>query len=65
MLESQRRLYDLGLFSEVDTAIQNPDGTESRKNVVVAARKPSAIRLITAAASSSRPASPPSEPITL
>ena len=39
MLESQRRLYDLGLFSEVDTAIQNPDGTESRKNVLVAARE--------------------------
>ena len=35
MLESQRRLYDLGLFKQVDTAIQNPDGTESRKNVVV------------------------------
>jgi outer membrane protein insertion porin family len=36
MLESQRRLYDLGLFKQVDTAIQNPDGTESRKNVLVA-----------------------------
>ncbi|MFZ0685845.1 MAG: POTRA domain-containing protein [Terriglobales bacterium] len=36
ILESQRRLYDLGLFKQVDTAIQNPDGTESRKNVVVA-----------------------------
>jgi len=35
MLETQRRLYDLGLFSEVDTAIQNPDGTESRKNVLI------------------------------
>ena len=35
MLESQRRLYDLGLFKQVDTAVQNPDGTESRKNVVV------------------------------
>jgi outer membrane protein assembly complex protein YaeT len=35
MLESQRRLYDLGLFSEVDTAIQNPEGTESRKNVLI------------------------------
>lgn len=35
MLESQRRLYDLGLFKQVDTAIQNPDGTESRKNVVI------------------------------
>ena len=39
MLESQRRLYDLGLFKQVDTAIQNPDGTESRKNVVVTARE--------------------------
>ena len=37
MLESQRRLYDLGLFKRVDTAIQNPDGTESRKNVLVTA----------------------------
>jgi outer membrane protein insertion porin family len=35
LLESQRRLYDLGLFKQVDTAIQNPDGTESRKNVLV------------------------------
>ena len=35
ILESQRRLYDLGLFKQVDTAIQNPDGTESRKNVLV------------------------------
>jgi outer membrane protein assembly complex protein YaeT len=37
MFESQRRLYDLGLFKQVDTAIQNPDGTESRKNVLVTA----------------------------
>lgn len=35
MLETQRRLYDLGLFTEVDTAVQNPDGTESRKNVLI------------------------------
>jgi outer membrane protein insertion porin family len=35
MLETQRRLYDLGLFKQVDTAVQNPEGTESRKNVVV------------------------------
>jgi outer membrane protein insertion porin family len=35
MLDSQRRLYDLGLFKQVDTAVQNPDGTESRKNVLV------------------------------
>jgi outer membrane protein insertion porin family len=39
MLESQRRLYNLGLFNEVDTAIQNPDGTESRKNVLVSVRE--------------------------
>ncbi len=37
MFESQRRLYDLGLFKQVDTAIQNPEGTESRKNVLVTA----------------------------
>ncbi|MGO9864524.1 MAG: POTRA domain-containing protein [Terriglobales bacterium] len=37
MFESQRRLYDLGLFTQVDTAIQNPEGTESRKNVLVTA----------------------------
>ena len=35
MLESQRRLYDLGLFKQVNAAIQNPDGTESRKNVLM------------------------------
>ncbi len=39
MLESQRRLYDLGLFKQVDTAIQNPEGTEARKNVLVTARE--------------------------
>jgi outer membrane protein insertion porin family len=39
MLESQRKLYNLGLFSEVDTAIQNPEGTGSRKNVLVSVRE--------------------------
>ena len=39
MLESQRSLYNLGLFNEVDTAIQNPEGTESRKNVLVSVRE--------------------------
>lgn len=39
MLESQRGLYDLGLFKQVDTAIQNPEGTESRKNVLVTVRE--------------------------
>lgn len=39
MLETQRRLYDLGLFNEVDTAVQNPDGTEVRKNVLIATQE--------------------------
>ena len=39
MLETQRHLYDLGLFNEVDTAVQNPDGTEPRKNVLIATQE--------------------------
>jgi len=35
MLKTQQNLYDLGIFSQVDTAIQNPDGTEPSKNVVL------------------------------
>jgi len=35
MLDTQRRLYDLGIFSQVDTAVQNPDGKEREKNVLV------------------------------
>ena len=35
MLDTQRRLYDLGIFSQVDTAVQNPDGVEQKKNVLV------------------------------
>jgi outer membrane protein insertion porin family len=31
---SQRRLYDLGIFARVDTALQNPDGDEPDKNVL-------------------------------
>ncbi len=34
MLETQRRLYDLGIFSEVNAAIQNPDGDTQDKYVV-------------------------------
>ncbi|MBI1356666.1 MAG: BamA/TamA family outer membrane protein [Acidobacteria bacterium] len=34
MFESQRRLYDLGIFSKVDVALQNPEGDESAKNVL-------------------------------
>ncbi len=32
--ESQQKLYDLGIFSKVQTAIQNPDGEEETKYVL-------------------------------
>jgi outer membrane protein assembly factor BamA len=35
LLQMQRLLYDLALFNEVDTAIQNPGGEETYKNVLV------------------------------
>lgn len=35
LLDTQQKLYDLGIFSQVDTAVQNPDGSEPRKNVLV------------------------------
>ena len=34
MVASQRRLYSLGLFNEVDMAVQNPDGQEPSKDVL-------------------------------
>ncbi|MES1258399.1 MAG: BamA/TamA family outer membrane protein, partial [Acidobacteriota bacterium] len=34
MADTQRRLYDLGIFAQVDMAIQNPDGEEDRKYVL-------------------------------
>ncbi len=34
MTDTQRRLYDLGVFAKVDTAIQNPDGETERKYVI-------------------------------
>jgi outer membrane protein assembly complex protein YaeT len=34
MADTQRRLYDLGIFSQVDMAIQNPDGEEDRRYVL-------------------------------
>ncbi|HLJ87315.1 MAG TPA: outer membrane protein assembly factor BamA [Candidatus Angelobacter sp.] len=33
MLDSQRQLYDMGLFNAVDMAIQNPDGEAIHKSV--------------------------------
>jgi len=35
MLESQRNLYDLGLFNEVKVAVQDPQGDIGEKNVLV------------------------------
>ena len=34
MEDTQRKLYDLGIFSQVNMAIQNPDGDEAGKYVV-------------------------------
>jgi outer membrane protein assembly complex protein YaeT len=35
LLDTQTKLYDLGIFSQVDTAVQNPEGSDPRKNVLV------------------------------
>jgi outer membrane protein assembly complex protein YaeT len=35
LLTTQTRLYDLSIFSQVDTAVQNPEGTDPQKNVLV------------------------------
>jgi outer membrane protein assembly complex protein YaeT len=35
LLNTQTRLYDLGIFGQVDTAVQNPEGTDPEKNVLV------------------------------
>jgi len=35
LLQTQKSLYDLGIFSQVDTAVQNPDGDDRQKNVLV------------------------------
>ncbi|HVP53196.1 MAG TPA: POTRA domain-containing protein [Terriglobales bacterium] len=35
MLKTQSRLYDLGIFSAVDVAVQNPDGKEAYKDVLL------------------------------
>jgi outer membrane protein insertion porin family len=33
MLDSQRRLYDMGIFNEVGVAVQNPEGDDTNKKV--------------------------------
>ena len=35
LLETQRKLYNLALFNEVNAAVQNPDGDAPRKNVLL------------------------------
>jgi outer membrane protein assembly complex protein YaeT len=35
VLDTQTKLYDLGIFSQVDTAVQNPEGADPQKNVLV------------------------------
>jgi outer membrane protein insertion porin family len=39
LLDTQTRLYNLGIFSQVDTAVQNPTGTDPLKNVLVQVRE--------------------------
>ena len=34
LAETQRRLYDLGIFARVNMAVQNPDGVEGRRTVI-------------------------------
>ena len=35
LLNTQSQLYDLGIFGQVDTAVQNPEGTDPTKNILV------------------------------
>lgn len=35
LLRTQQKLYDLGIFSQVETAVQDPEGVEPQKNVLV------------------------------
>jgi outer membrane protein insertion porin family len=35
ILDTQSKLYDLGIFTQVDTAVQNPSGNDPQKNVLV------------------------------
>ena len=39
MLKTQASLYDLGIFSQVDTAVQNPTGNDPTKNILVDIRE--------------------------
>ena len=39
LFSTQQQLYDLGIFSQVDVALQDPEGTEQQKNVLVDIRE--------------------------
>jgi outer membrane protein insertion porin family len=39
LLSTQSKLYDLGIFSQVDTAVQNPEGSDPKKNVLIQAQE--------------------------
>ncbi len=39
LLSTQTKLYDLGIFNEVDTGVQNPDGSDPQKNVLIQVRE--------------------------
>jgi outer membrane protein insertion porin family len=39
LLDTQTKLYDLGIFSQVDAAVQNPNGSDPQKNVLVQAQE--------------------------
>ncbi len=39
LLRTQQKLYDLGIFSQVDTAVQDPEGVQPRKNVLVSVQE--------------------------
>ncbi|HEV2488134.1 MAG TPA: POTRA domain-containing protein [Terracidiphilus sp.] len=39
LLETQRNLYDLALFNEVDAAVENPNGGATRKTILLQAQE--------------------------
>jgi outer membrane protein insertion porin family len=39
LLNTQTRLYDLGIFSQVDAAVQNPEGNDPLKNIQIQVRE--------------------------
>ena len=39
LLHTQTRLYDLGIFSQVDAAVQNPEGNDPLKSILVQVRE--------------------------